>query len=75
MECTKKAVEVDAKCDLAYVHLAQMYLQQAKLDESIIMYKKAADLARSSTDFENAVIGLEAVRAQIAAVDRLQRSV
>jgi len=41
-ELAKKAIEVDDRCDLAYAHLAQMYLQQGNQLEAIEAYDKGA---------------------------------
>jgi import receptor subunit TOM70 len=73
VECTQKAIEVDARCELAYAHLAQMYMSQGKLDEAIITYNRAVELSRTVSEMENGIMGLEAARAQMAAVDRLKR--
>ena len=74
IELVQKAIEVDPRCDLAFTHLAQMYMQQGKLDEAIITYKRAVDLSRTPGDIEAAVLGLEAVKAQTAAVQRINNA-
>ena len=38
----KKALEVDERCDIAYAHLAQMYLQQENQLGAIDCYDKGA---------------------------------
>ncbi|KAJ3191185.1 TOM (translocase of outer membrane) complex component [Irineochytrium annulatum] len=45
-ECCLKASEVDPLCDIAYIHLAQLYLQQNRLKESLGAYEKAAAAAQ-----------------------------
>lgn len=71
IQCTQKALEVDPLCELAYQHLAQMYMQQGRLDEAIITFKKASEMARTPSDYQSSVMGLEAARAQMAAAQRL----
>jgi import receptor subunit TOM70 len=68
IELTQKAIEVDSRCDLAYMHLAQMFMAQGRIDEAIAMYEKSLTLARTSLDVENAVMGIEASHAQKAAM-------
>ena len=59
MSLTQKAIEADARCELAYLHLAQMYTQQGRLTEAVITYKRAIDLSRTTVDAESAIMGLE----------------
>lgn len=55
----KKAVEVDSKCDVAYVQLANFLLQQGKVDESTNYFDKAIDLARTEAELVNAITAKE----------------
>jgi hypothetical protein len=50
-----------------------MYMQQGKLEDAVSKYHAASELARTRADFENCIMGLEAVKAQIAAYQRLQQ--
>lgn len=65
---TKKAINADKKCDLAYMHLAQMQMAQGNVDAAIVNYEKALSLSRTKMDVENAMMGIEASKAQKAAV-------
>ena len=42
----KKALEVDERCDIAYAHLAQIYLQQENQQGAIESYEKGMHRAR-----------------------------
>ena len=66
---TRQAIEVDPRCDLAHMHLAQMYMAQGKIDEAVATYKAAMELSRTELDLENALMGIEASKAQQFAMD------
>lgn len=65
------ALKVDPRCDLAYMHLAQMYVQKGKFNEALDVYGKALELAKSPVDLENVTMGMEAAKAQMVALERL----
>jgi import receptor subunit TOM70 len=69
---TEKAIAVDSRCDLAYVNLAQMCVNQGKLNEAVNAYEKAVSLSRTILDAENSIMGLEAAKAQMAAIARIK---
>jgi mitochondrial import receptor subunit TOM70 len=71
IELTQRAIAVDPLCELAYMHLAQMYMAQGKVEDSIKTYEKALELARTESDAENALMGIEASRAQQRAMQYL----
>jgi import receptor subunit TOM70 len=58
---TLKAIEVDNRCELAYLHLAQMYSASGMFTEAILTYKRAIDLSRSVQDAYTAIMGLEVI--------------
>lgn len=69
----EKALEVDPRCDLAYVHLGQMYLHQCRFSQAMLVYKKALELARGVADAENAILGMESVKMQIQFTELQQK--
>lgn len=71
MDLTTKAIAADNRCEIAYLHLAQMFAQSGRLAEAMGTYTRAIDLSRSASDAEAACLGMQAVRAQMAAMQRL----
>ncbi|KAI3644026.1 hypothetical protein MP228_010190 [Amoeboaphelidium protococcarum] len=70
-ELVLKVLELDPKCDLAYMHYAQLLTSQNKIDDAIRMYEKALKVVRGPMDAQNTLMGLEAVRAQKIAMERV----
>lgn len=68
---TEKAIQVDPRCDLAFVNLAQMHIHNGKMVDAIAAYEKAVTLARTLPDAENSIMGLEAAKAQMVAIERM----
>ena len=69
IEFTQKAISVDSRCELAYMHLAQMYMAQGRIEDAVKTYETALALARTEMDAENALMGIEASRAQQNAME------
>lgn len=51
----KEALEIDPDCDVAVATLAQLSLQQGKIDEAIKWFEKSAQLARTEGELVNAI--------------------
>jgi import receptor subunit TOM70 len=62
----KEALEIDPDCDVAVATLAQLSLQQGKIDEAIGWFEKSAKLARTEGELVNAITYEHASRAQQA---------
>lgn len=62
---TKKAIEVDEHCDVAYAHLAQMHLQQGNLQGAVENYETATNYARTEADMANMISCRDFARAQL----------
>jgi len=50
-----EALRVDPECEAAVATLAQLNLQQSKIQEAAEMFKRQADLARSEPELMNAL--------------------
>ncbi|KAG2227083.1 hypothetical protein INT45_003813 [Circinella minor] len=61
----KIALTVDPACDAAVASLAQILLEQGKLEEALKYYEIAIDLARTEAEVEHAISFVEATKAQI----------
>ncbi|KAI9253851.1 hypothetical protein BDA99DRAFT_540460 [Phascolomyces articulosus] len=61
----KMALKVDPACDAAVASLAQILLEQGKLEEALKYYETAIDLARTEAEVEHALSFVEATKAQI----------
>ncbi|GMK56693.1 hypothetical protein CspeluHIS016_0305330 [Cutaneotrichosporon spelunceum] len=62
----KEALDIDADCDVAVATLAQLSLQQGKIDEAINWFEKSGQLARTEGELINAITYEHASRAQAA---------
>jgi exonuclease VII small subunit len=49
-----------------------MCVNQGKLNEAVNAYEKAVSLSRTILDAENSIMGLEAAKAQMAAIARIK---
>jgi import receptor subunit TOM70 len=54
-ELCKEALEIDPECDAAVATLAQLSLQQGKLDQAIEYFGRHASIARSEPELEQSV--------------------
>ncbi|OWZ75289.1 mitochondrial outer membrane 72K protein [Cryptococcus neoformans Bt85] len=61
----KEALEIDPDCDVAVATLAQLSLQQGKIDEAIKWFEKSAQLARTEGELINAITYEHASKAQV----------
>nr|XP_019050831.1 mitochondrial outer membrane 72K protein [Kwoniella bestiolae CBS 10118]OCF29761.1 mitochondrial outer membrane 72K protein [Kwoniella bestiolae CBS 10118] len=64
-ELCQKALEIDPECDVAVATLAQLSLQQGKIDEAIKWFEKSAQLARTEGELVNAITYEHASKAQV----------
>ena len=51
----KEALEIDPDCDVAVQTLAQLSLQQGRIDEAITWFERTASLARTEAELVNAI--------------------
>ncbi|KAK8850687.1 hypothetical protein IAR55_004607 [Kwoniella newhampshirensis] len=61
----KEALDIDSECDVAVATLAQLSLQQGKIDEAIKWFEKSAQLARTEGELINAITYEHASKAQM----------
>ncbi|WWC65177.1 uncharacterized protein I303_107791 [Kwoniella dejecticola CBS 10117] len=61
----KEALDIDPECDVAVATLAQLSLQQGKIDEAIKWFEKSAQLARTEGELINAITYEHASKAQV----------
>lgn len=61
-----EALAIDGDCDVAVATLAQLSLQQGKIDEAIKWFEKSGKLARTEGELVNAITYEHASRAQQA---------
>nr|ODN82370.1 mitochondrial outer membrane 72K protein [Cryptococcus depauperatus CBS 7841] len=61
----RKALEIDPDCDVAVATLAQLSLQQGKIDEAVKWFEKSAQLARTEGELINAITYEHASKAQV----------
>ncbi|WRT70870.1 uncharacterized protein IL334_007869 [Kwoniella shivajii] len=61
----QQALEIDPECDVAVATLAQLSLQQGKIDEAIKWFEKSAQLARTEGELVNAITYEHASKAQV----------
>lgn len=62
----KEALAIDPDCDVAVATLAQLSLQQGKIEDAITWFEKSASLARTEGELINAITYEHASRAQSA---------
>lgn len=53
--CCQEALRVDPECEAAVATLAQLSLQQGKIDVAMEMFERQADLARTEPELMNAL--------------------
>lgn len=53
--CCNEALRIDPECEAAIATLAQLNLQQAKIDKAIDMFDKQVELARNEPELTNAL--------------------
>jgi tetratricopeptide (TPR) repeat protein len=51
----KEALDIDSDCDVAVATLAQLSLQQGKIEEAITWFERSSSLARTEGELINAV--------------------
>ncbi|KAI9598546.1 hypothetical protein BDF19DRAFT_430661 [Syncephalis fuscata] len=61
----KKAIEVDNECEAAMISLAQLYLQQGKMANALILFERGVALARTEQEISTMVGYCEATRTQV----------
>ncbi|KZT20687.1 ADP/ATP carrier receptor [Neolentinus lepideus HHB14362 ss-1] len=54
-KCCDEALEIDAECEAAVATLAQLSLQQGKIDRAVQMFERQSELARSEPELANAL--------------------
>jgi import receptor subunit TOM70 len=54
-ECCKEALAIDNECEAAVATLAQLALQQSKIEEAIGYFERQVQLARSEPEMANAL--------------------
>ncbi|KAG2036581.1 ADP/ATP carrier receptor [Suillus americanus] len=63
--CCDEALQIDPECEPAVATLAQLSLQQGKIDRAVEMFKRQAELARSEPELVNALTYQYASTAQL----------
>ena len=63
--CCSEALEIDDACEAAVATLAQLSLQQGKIDEAVKMFERNAQLARNEAELVNALTYQYASYAQV----------
>lgn len=61
----RKALEIDPECDIAIITLAQISLQQSKIDQAIEMFQKAKQIGRTEEELVQAITFEHASKAQL----------
>ncbi|KAJ3129951.1 TOM (translocase of outer membrane) complex component [Nowakowskiella sp. JEL0407] len=69
-----KATKVDPLCDIAYAQLAQLQLQQNKIDDAIKSWDEAIKVTRTEMEVTNAIQCREAAKAQLVAQQKFPES-
>ncbi|RPD58165.1 ADP/ATP carrier receptor [Lentinus tigrinus ALCF2SS1-7] len=64
-KCCQEALEIDPECEAAVATLAQLSLQQGKIDVAMRMFDKQSQLARSEPELVNALTYQYATEAQV----------
>ncbi|GAA5973994.1 hypothetical protein JCM11641_008202 [Rhodosporidiobolus odoratus] len=62
----REAVTIDPQCDVGVATLAQLLLQQNKVEEAVGAFQKSAEMARTEPELVNALTYENATRAQMA---------
>ncbi|CCL98887.1 uncharacterized protein FIBRA_00894 [Fibroporia radiculosa] len=68
--CCQEALKIDPECEAAVATLAQLSLQQGKIDVAMEMFEKQASLARSEPELMNALTYQFATKAQVEFMTR-----
>lgn len=63
--CCSEALSIDDGCEAAVATLAQLSLQQGKIDEAVKMFERNAQLARNEGELANALTFQYASYAQL----------
>ncbi|KAJ7641549.1 ADP/ATP carrier receptor [Roridomyces roridus] len=63
--CCNEALRLDAECEAAVATLAQLSLQQGKIEKAVEMFERQAELARSEPELQNALTYQYASAAQL----------
>ncbi|KAI0077999.1 ADP/ATP carrier receptor [Panus rudis PR-1116 ss-1] len=53
--CCEEALQIDPDCEAAVATLAQLNLQQSKIDKAVELFKRQAELSRSEPELLNAL--------------------
>lgn len=53
--CCNEALRIDPECEAAVATIAQLSLQQSRIEKAVEMFAKQADLARSEPELANAL--------------------
>jgi len=62
--CCQEALEIDPECEAAVATLAQLCLQQSKVDTAVVLFKRQMELARSEPELANTLTYMYASVAQ-----------
>ena len=62
--CCQEALEIDPECEAAVATLAQLSLQQSKIDTAVDLFKRQMELARSEPELANTLTYMYASIAQ-----------
>jgi import receptor subunit TOM70 len=54
-QCCNEALQFDPECDAAVVTLAQLSLQQGKIEKAVELFARQAELARTQAELINAL--------------------
>ena len=54
-QCCDEALRIDPECEAAVATIAQLSLQQSKIDRAVDMFKRQSELARSEPELVNAL--------------------
>ncbi|GAA5890826.1 hypothetical protein JCM6882_008827 [Rhodosporidiobolus microsporus] len=65
-QTVREAVTIDPQCDVGVATLAQLLLQQNKVQEAVGMFERSAEMARTEPELVNALTYENATRAQLA---------
>ncbi|KAF9788389.1 mitochondrial outer membrane translocase receptor TOM70 [Thelephora terrestris] len=63
-KCCQEALEIDPECEAAVATLAQLSLQQSKIDTAVELFKRQLELARSEPELANTLTYMYASIAQ-----------
>ncbi|THH16088.1 hypothetical protein EW146_g4502 [Bondarzewia mesenterica] len=68
--CCHEALRIDPECEAAIATLAQLSLQQGKVDQAVQMFERHTQLARNEPELVNALTYLHASYAQLEFMKR-----